>query len=168
MPKEKVLGHEFMGIVEEAGSDVKTLQIGDRVVVPFPIACGACFFCQHGLPGHCENSNPKKYGPEGGLLDQKGSLSVRRLFSDAPPSPPNLAAYPIFVLVLASDQDLPHCIFLRSRQSIGATGGQMLAVFGCGPVGLMAMKCAWLRGAKRVYRHRHRALSARFGIHLQS
>ena len=70
--KNMVLGHEFMGIVEEAGSDVKRLRVGDRVVVPFPIACGACFFCQHGLPGHCENSNPEKYGPEGGLLDQKG------------------------------------------------------------------------------------------------
>ena len=67
-----VMGHEFMGIVEEAGPAVTSLQKGDRVVVPFPIACGSCFFCGHGLPGHCENSNPKKYGPEGGMLDQKG------------------------------------------------------------------------------------------------
>jgi threonine dehydrogenase-like Zn-dependent dehydrogenase len=67
-----VMGHEFMGIVEEAGPAVTSLQKGDRVVVPFPIACGSCFFCGHDLPGHCENSNPKKYGPEGGMLDQKG------------------------------------------------------------------------------------------------
>jgi hypothetical protein len=66
-----VMGHEFMGIVEEAGKGVSSLKRGDRVVVPFPIACGACFFCGHGLPGHCENSNPEKYGPEGGPLDQK-------------------------------------------------------------------------------------------------
>lgn len=67
-----VLGHEFMGIVEEAGSDVKNLKRGDRVVVPFPIACGHCFFCSHELPGQCENSNPEKYGPEGGIFEDKG------------------------------------------------------------------------------------------------
>ncbi|MDD5200069.1 MAG: alcohol dehydrogenase catalytic domain-containing protein, partial [Terrimicrobiaceae bacterium] len=67
-----VLGHEFMGIVEDAGPEVTTVTKGDRVVIPFPIACGHCFFCQHDLPGHCEESNPEKYGPEGGLMDQKG------------------------------------------------------------------------------------------------
>ena len=61
-----------MGVVEETGRKVKNLAKGDRVVVPFPIACGQCFFCQSDLPGHCENSNPKHYGPEGGLLSQKG------------------------------------------------------------------------------------------------
>ena len=70
-PKPMVMGHEFMGVVEETGGEVRALRTGDRVVVPFP-ACGGCFFCQIGLPGHCENSNPKKYGPEGGLLDEKG------------------------------------------------------------------------------------------------
>ncbi|MBP6658631.1 MAG: alcohol dehydrogenase catalytic domain-containing protein, partial [Bacteroidia bacterium] len=67
-----VMGHEFMGIVEETGSIVTKLKKGDRVIVPFPIACGQCFFCDHQLPGHCENSNPEHYGPEGGLLTQKG------------------------------------------------------------------------------------------------
>ena len=71
-PRAMVLGHEFMGIVEDVGSGVTKLQRGDRVVVPFPVACGGCFFCNHGLPGHCEESNPKNYGPEGGLLTQKG------------------------------------------------------------------------------------------------
>src|ERR1700761_7323559 len=70
--KPMVMGHEFMGVIEEKGPEVSHLQVGDRVVVPFPIACGGCFFCQHSLPGHCEHSNPEKYGPEGGLLDQKG------------------------------------------------------------------------------------------------
>src|ERR1700753_3605596 len=52
-----ILGHEFMGIVEEVGPEVKNLKRGDRVVVPFPIACGHCFFCQHGASPACENSN---------------------------------------------------------------------------------------------------------------
>lgn len=66
-----VLGHEFMGTVEETGSEVNNLKKGDKVVVPFPVACGNCFFCDHGFQPHCENSN-RNYGPEGGLLKQKG------------------------------------------------------------------------------------------------
>jgi threonine dehydrogenase-like Zn-dependent dehydrogenase len=71
-PKPLVLGHEFMGVVEEVGREVKDLKRGDRVVVPFPIACGRCWFCEHALPTHCETSNADHYGPEGGLLTQKG------------------------------------------------------------------------------------------------
>src|SRR5690606_9874220 len=62
-PRSMVLGHEFMGIVEEVGSGITNLQKGDRIVVPFPIACGNCRFCQMDLPTHCENSNDK-YGPK--------------------------------------------------------------------------------------------------------
>jgi len=69
---EMVMGHEFTRIVEGRGRGVAAVQKGDRVVAPVPIACGSCFFCAGGLPGHCENSNPEKYGPEGGLLDEKG------------------------------------------------------------------------------------------------
>ncbi len=58
MEKGDILGHEFMGEVVEAGATVKKLQVGDRVVVPFPISCGACFFCRKGLFSLCENSNP--------------------------------------------------------------------------------------------------------------
>ncbi|MGN6178639.1 MAG: alcohol dehydrogenase catalytic domain-containing protein, partial [Mucilaginibacter sp.] len=70
--KPMIMGHEFMGIVEEIGPAVKKLKKGDRVVVPFPIACGHCFFCTHGASPHCENSNYKHYGPDGDLLDSKG------------------------------------------------------------------------------------------------
>ena len=76
-PKVLVMGHEFMGVVEEVGSAIANLHRGDRVVVPFPIACGRCFFCSHGLPVHCENSNQKHYGPEGGVLDEKGGALFR-------------------------------------------------------------------------------------------
>src|SRR4051794_25268503 len=58
MERGDILGHEFMGEVVEVGSGVKNLRKGDRVVVPFPIACGACFFCREGLWSLCENSNP--------------------------------------------------------------------------------------------------------------
>lgn len=71
-PKPLIMGHEFMGIVEEVGPEITTLRRGDRVVIPFPIACGGCFFCTRGLPVQCEKSNRKHYGPEGGLFDQKG------------------------------------------------------------------------------------------------
>ncbi|MGK4001876.1 alcohol dehydrogenase catalytic domain-containing protein [Sorangium sp. So ce1036] len=67
-----VLGHEFMGIVEEVGSDVRKLRPGNRVVVPFAVACGSCFFCERNLPGHCERSNPGHYGPEGNVISSKG------------------------------------------------------------------------------------------------
>src|SRR5699024_2833915 len=68
-----IIGHEFMGEVVETGKSITKLKVGDRVVVPFPISCGHCFFCQHDWPTQCEKSNHKHYGPEGGLLDQKGA-----------------------------------------------------------------------------------------------
>jgi S-(hydroxymethyl)glutathione dehydrogenase/alcohol dehydrogenase len=161
--KDFVLGHEFMGVVEETGSAVTKLKAGDRVVVPFPVACGACFFCGHGLPGHCENSNPEKYGPEGGLLDQKGgglfgytdlyggyrggqAEYVRVPYANFGPRKVPEGFTDEQVLFLTD-------IFPTGYSGIdwaGVKGGETVAVFGCGPVGLMAQKCAWLRGAKRV------------------
>jgi threonine dehydrogenase-like Zn-dependent dehydrogenase len=158
------LGHEFMGIVEETGKAVTNLKRGDRVVVPFPIACGHCFFCDHHLPGHCENSNPEKYGPEGGLLDQKGGALfgytdlyggydggqaewVRVPYADYGPRkvPDSL-----------TDEQV---LFLTDIFPTGYTGidwgelkgGETVAIFGSGPVGIMAAKSAWLKGAGRVF-----------------
>lgn len=162
-PKPMVLGHEFMGIVQETGKAIKNLKAGDRVVVPFPVACGGCFFCQHDLPGHCENSNPEHYGPEGGLLTQKGGALfgytdlyggydggqaeyVRVPYADYGPRkvPGNL-----------TDEQV---LFLTDIFPTGYTGidwgelkgGETVVIFGAGPVGLMAAKSAWLRGAARV------------------
>jgi S-(hydroxymethyl)glutathione dehydrogenase / alcohol dehydrogenase len=161
--RDMVLGHEFMGIVEEAGSDVRRLRVGDRVVVPFPIACGACYFCQHGLPGHCENSNPEKYGPEGGLLDQKGGglFGYTDLYGGYNGGQAEYVRVPYAHFgprKVASDFSDEEVLFLTDILPTGYSaidwaqlqGGETVAVFGCGPVGLMAMKCAWLRGAKRV------------------
>src|SRR3954463_3366566 len=66
MEKGDIIGHEFMGEVVDVGSGVKNLKKGDRIVVPFPISCGNCFFCQKGLFSLCENSNPN--APEAELL----------------------------------------------------------------------------------------------------
>lgn len=158
-----VLGHEFMGIVEETGSEVKNLKAGDRVVVPFPIACGHCFFCNHHLPGHCENSNPEHYGPEGGLLTQKGGALfgytdlyggydggqaqyVRVPYADYGPRkvPDNLTDEQVLFLT---------DIFPTGYTGIdwgNVQGGETVIIYGSGPVGLMAAKSAWLRGAARV------------------
>ena len=161
--RDMVLGHEFMGIVEEIGSNVTSLQVGDRVVVPFPIACGGCFFCQHGLPGHCENSNPEKYGPEGGLLDQKGGglFGYTDLYGGYDGGQAEYVRVPYANFgprKVTSDFRDEEVLFLTDILPTGymaidwaeLQGGETVAVFGCGPVGLMAMKCAWLRGAKRV------------------
>jgi threonine dehydrogenase-like Zn-dependent dehydrogenase len=162
-PRPMVLGHEFMGIVEETGSQVTNLKRGDRVVVPFPIACGTCFFCNHDLPGHCENSNPEKYGPEGGLLTEKGGALfgytdlyggydggqaqyVRVPYADYGPRkvPDNLTDEQVLFLT---------DIFPTGYTGIDwgeVKGGESVAIFGAGPVGIMAAKSAWLRGAARV------------------
>lgn len=157
-----ILGHEFMGVIEEVGSDIRHLKRGDRVVVPFPIACGQCFFCEHKLPGHCENSNPN-YGPEGGLLREKGGALfgytdlyggysggqaeyVRVPFANFGPRKVEGNLKDEEVLFLTD-------IFPTGYSAIDwadMKGGEVVAVFGCGPVGVMAMKSAWLKGASRV------------------
>lgn len=157
-----VMGHEFMGVVEETGSEIRHLKRGDRVVVPFPIACGQCFFCEHKLPGHCENSNPN-YGPEGGLLREKGAALfgytdlyggydggqaeyVRVPFANFGPRKVSDNLKDDEVLFLTD-------IFPTGYSAIDwadMKGGEVVAVFGCGPVGVMAMKSAWLKGASRV------------------
>ena len=160
---DMVLGHEFMGVIEEAGSGVKDLKRGDRVVIPFPIACGRCFFCQDGLPGHCENSNPEKYGPEGSLLDQKGGglFGYTDLYGGYSGGQAEYVRVPYAnfgprkVPQNFSDEEVLFLtdIFPTGYSAIdwaGVKGGETVAVFGCGPVSLMAQKCAWMRGAKRV------------------
>lgn len=161
--RPEVLGHEFMGIVEETGSGVTNLKKGDRVVVPFTIACGQCYFCEHNLQMHCENSNKETYGPDGGLLTEKGGAlfgysdlyggynggqaeAVRVPYADygLHKVPENLKDEQVLFLT---------DIFPTGWSSISwgeLTGGETVAIFGSGPVGLMAQKSAWLQGAGRV------------------
>jgi len=160
---DMVMGHEFMGIVEETGSAITNLKKGDRVVVPFPIACGHCFFCRHEASTACENSNYKHYGPNGDMMDQKGAALfgytdlyggyqggqaeyVRVPYADVSPRivPENIRDEEVLFLT---------DIFPTGWSAIDwaqLKGGETVAVFGSGPVGLMAQKAAWLNGAERV------------------
>ena len=162
-PRPMVLGHEFMGIVEEVGKDVKHLKRGDRVVVPFPIACGQCFFCNHELPGHCENSNPENYGPEGGLLTEKGGalFGYTDLYGGYDGGQAEYVRVPYANFgprIVPDNLTDEQVLFLTDIFPTGYTGvdwgevkgGETVAIFGAGPVGIMAAKSAWLRGAGRV------------------
>ncbi|RNI30798.1 glutathione-dependent formaldehyde dehydrogenase [Rufibacter immobilis] len=160
--QDMVLGHEFMGIVEEVGSGVTNLKKGDRVVVPFPIACGHCFFCNNSWPTQCENSNPK-YGPDGGLMSEKAAALfgytdlyggvnggqaeyVRVPYSDFGPRkvPEGLTDEQVLFLTDIFPTGWAAADWGRIR------GGETVAIFGAGPVGIMAAKSAWLMGAARV------------------
>lgn len=161
--KPLVLGHEFMGIVEEVGPEVTNLRRGDRVVVPFPIACGTCFFCRMKNVVHCERSNPKHYGPQGGLLNQKGGglFGYTDLYGGYQGGQAEFVRVPFAnfgprkVPEGLSDEEV---LFLTDIFPTGFTavdwaelqGGETVAVWGAGPVGIMAAKAAWLKGAGRV------------------
>src|SRR4051812_21033446 len=147
-------GHEFTGVVEEIGNSVQTLRPGDRVVVPFNIACGTCFYCQHGLTGNCENSNPNSdiasgvygYSHSTGGYDGGQADYVRVPFADVGP------------MKIPDDMSEEEVLFLGDIFPTGyqaaemgeIKAGETVVVFGCGPVGLFAAKSAWLLGAGRV------------------
>jgi threonine dehydrogenase-like Zn-dependent dehydrogenase len=158
-----ILGHELMGFVEEVGPEVTRLRKGDRVVVPFPVACGHCYFCKLELFTHCERSNPEHYGPEGGVATDKGGglFGYTDLYGGYAGGQAELARVPYADVgarkvpdSLSDDQVL----FVTDILPTGwaaidwaeLKGGETVAVFGCGPVGLATMKAAWLRGAGRV------------------
>jgi threonine dehydrogenase-like Zn-dependent dehydrogenase len=162
MESGDILGHEFMGIVEEVGSDVKKLKRGDRVVIPFTIACGSCLFCQKDLWSLCDNTNPNAqiaetmYGYSGSALFGYSHLYggyaggqaqyVRVPFADVGP--------------IKIENDLPDekVLFLSDVFPTGYMGaencniepGDTVAVWGCGPVGLFAIASAYMLGAGKV------------------
>jgi threonine dehydrogenase-like Zn-dependent dehydrogenase len=162
MQKGDVLGHEFMGEVMELGPDVKNLKVGDRVVVPFTIACGNCWHCQHDLWSLCENSNPNAALTEkmmghaasgafgyshltGGFAGGQAEF-VRVPFADIGPLKIDAGLSDEQVLFLSDI--LPTGYMGAEMCSI--TPGDTIAVWGCGPVGLFAIKSAFLLGAERV------------------
>jgi threonine dehydrogenase-like Zn-dependent dehydrogenase len=157
-----ILGHEFMGEVVDVGRGVSNLQAGDRVVVPFPIACGQCYFCTHDLWACCDNSNPNPevaqalygFSPAGlfGYSHMMGGYAggqaeyVRVPYADVGPFkvPPSLSDEQ---LLFMSDI-FPTGYMAAERCEIRP--GRVVAVWGCGPVGQFAIRSAFLLGAERV------------------
>ena len=161
-PRSMVLGHEFMGVIEEVGPRVGNLKKGDRVVVPFQIACGECFFCKKGFTSNCEKSNPKFYGPDGTLTQKGGGLfGYTDLYGGYDGGQAELVRVPFADFGCRKVPDGltdEQVLFLTDIIPTGWCGaewanikeGDVVAVFGCGPVGLCAMKAAKLMGASRV------------------
>ena len=162
MQKGDILGHEFMGEVVEVGREVRNLKVGDRVVVPFPIACGNCFFCKEQMFSLCENSNPNAWMAEkmfghaasgifgyshltGGFAGGQAEYA-RVPFADVGP---------IKVPEHLSDEQV---LFLSDIFPTGYMGAEMcdikpgdtIAIWGCGPVGQFSIRSAFLLGAERV------------------
>jgi threonine dehydrogenase-like Zn-dependent dehydrogenase len=147
-------GHEFAGVVAETGPSVKQLKVGDRVVVPFNIACGVCYFCSRGLTANCENTNPAGnlccgvygYSHTTGGYDGGQAEYVRVPFADVGP------------FKIPDDMHEEDVLFLSDIYPTGYQAAEMgeikqgetVVVFGAGPVGLFTAKSAWLLGAGRV------------------
>lgn len=162
MKKGDILGHEFMGEVVEVGSGVKNLNPGDRVIVPFPIACGNCFFCQSGLWSLCDNSNPNAslaesmYGhaPAGifGYSHLMGGYAggqaeyVRVPFADVGPFKIENGFRDEQVLFLT---DIFPTGYMAAELS-NIRPGDTVAVWGCGPVGQFVIQSAWTFNPARV------------------
>jgi threonine dehydrogenase-like Zn-dependent dehydrogenase len=162
MESGDILGHEFMGEVVEVGPSVKRLQLGDRVVVPFPIACGHCFACEQKMFSVCENSNPNAeiaermwgHSPAGifGYSHLTGGYAggqaeyARVPYADVGP------------LVVPRELPDEKVLFLSdilptgymAAEACGIEPGHVVAVWGCGPVGQFAIQSAFLLGAERV------------------
>jgi threonine dehydrogenase-like Zn-dependent dehydrogenase len=147
-------GHEFTGIVEEVGSGVQKLKVGDRVLVPFNIACGTCPFCKQELYGNCHESNPEAtavggffgYAHIAGGYDGGQAEYVRVPYADVSPT------------IIPEGMDIEDAVLLtdvvptgyQAAEMGGIRKGDTVVVFGAGPVGIMAARCAWLFGAGRV------------------
>jgi threonine dehydrogenase-like Zn-dependent dehydrogenase len=157
-----ILGHEFMGEVVQVGSGVKNLKPDDRVVVPFPIACGSCYFCQHEMWSLCDNSNPNAsqaealygFSPAGiyGYSHLLGGYAggqaefVRVPFADVGPLKVNGNLTDEQVLFLTDAFPTGY----MAAENGNIQPGDTVAVWGCGAIGLFTIKSAYMLGAERV------------------
>jgi threonine dehydrogenase-like Zn-dependent dehydrogenase len=162
MKKGDVLGHEFMGEVVELGRGVKNLTVGDRVVVPFTIACGNCWNCQHELWSLCENSNPNAALAETMMGHAaSGAFGYSHLTGGFAGGQAEYARVPfadVGPLKIENGYTDEQVLFLSDILPTGYMAAEMcdikpgdtVAVWGCGPVGLFAIMSAYLLGAARV------------------
>src|SRR5437764_1734905 len=157
-----ILGHEFMGEVVDVGTENTRLKVGDRVVVPFTIACGRCFFCERQLWSLCDNSNPnawmaeKLYGYSGsGLFGYSHMLGgyaggqaqfARVPFADVGPLKIENGIADEKVLFLSDIFPTGY----MAAENCNIQPGDVIAVWGCGPVGQFAIRSAFMLGAERV------------------
>ncbi|MBV8433303.1 MAG: glutathione-independent formaldehyde dehydrogenase [Candidatus Eremiobacteraeota bacterium] len=151
----QVFGHENLGVIEEVGSAVKSVRPGDRVVLPFNIACGFCFNCARGFTNACLTVNPHSHGGGygySGMGPYRGGQAekVRVPFADVNclklPGKPGDAFEDDFVLLA----DVFPTGFHATEQA-RVLPGDSVAIFGAGPVGLMAALSAKIRGASEIY-----------------
>jgi threonine dehydrogenase-like Zn-dependent dehydrogenase len=147
-------GHEFTGIVEEVGSEVTKVKVGDHVLVPFNIACGRCVFCKQGMFGNCHESNPQAtavggifgYSHTAGGFNGGQAEYARVPYANVGPTviPPGMD--PDDAVLLTDVVPTGY----QAAEMAGIQPGDTVVVFGAGPVGIMAARCAWLFGAGRV------------------
>ncbi|KXZ23347.1 glutathione-dependent formaldehyde dehydrogenase [Bacillus nakamurai] len=152
-----IVGHEPMGIVEETGSQVQKLKKGDRVVIPFNIGCGECFYCKHQMESQCDESNPNPHTDAGGLFgfsEFNGNFPGGQAEYLRVP----YADFSSFLVPAESELEDEQVLFLSdvmptafwSVQHGGVQKEDTVIILGSGPIGLMAQKFAWKKGAKRV------------------
>ena len=162
MRKGDIVGHEFMGEVVEVGSGNHRLRVGDRVVVPFTIACGNCFFCKEQLWSLCDNSNPNAW-----MLEKitgfsgSGLFGYSHMYGGYPGGQAEYARVPfadIGPLKVPASLSDEQVLFLSDILPTGYMAadncqikrGDTVAIWGCGPVGQFAIQSAFLLGAERV------------------
>lgn len=147
-------GHEFIGVVEDIGSSVHNLKVGDNVIVPFNVACGKCAFCKQELYGNCHESNAEAtavggifgYSHTAGGFDGGQAEYVRVPYADVGPT------------VIPEWMDHDDAVLLtdvvptgyQAAEMGGIKPGDTVVIFGAGPIGILAAKCSWLFGAGRV------------------
>lgn len=155
LPTDYVIGHEPIGIVEEVGPEVTKLKKGDRVIIPFNVSCGHCWYCNHDLTSQCDNSNP--HGEMGGFFGYSettggyagGQAEYMRVpYGNFTPFklPENCEIEDEKLVLLADAAATAYW----SVDNAGVKADDTVIILGCGPVGLLAQKFAWLKGAKRV------------------
>ncbi|RIJ34294.1 zinc-dependent alcohol dehydrogenase [Pontibacter oryzae] len=150
----ETFGHEFIGVVEDLGSEVTNLKVGDQVIVPFNIACGKCTFCKQELYGNCHESNPQAtavggifgYSHIAGGYNGGQAEYVRVPYANVGPVVIPDWMHPDDAVMLTDVVPTGY----QAAEMGGIQKGDTVAIFGAGPIGIMAAKCAWLFGAGRV------------------